>query len=269
MSGFISWQDVDRAFGGSKALARFTLDVDEGAILCLVGPSGCGKTTALRVLAGFDRPDAGRVEIRGRTVVDGSSFVPPERRSVGMVFQDYALMPWRTVEKNVAMPFEFIAHPFSDKEIQEQVYQVIRNVGLDGFEKSFPHELSGGMRQRVGIARAMVTQPKLLLADEPFGALDAMTREVLQGQLEKLVMESGQTVIFITHSIDEAISLGDRIAVISHRPGTVREIVEVNIERPRLAEGEITQHPDYGPLRQHLWDLVKDEALGAKSEDVA
>jgi NitT/TauT family transport system ATP-binding protein len=174
-----------------------------------------------------------------------------------------------SVEKNVAMPFEFIAHPFSDKEIQEQVYQVIRNVGLDGFEKSFPHELSGGMRQRVGIARAMVTQPKLLLADEPFGALDAMTREVLQGQLEKLVMESGQTVIFITHSIDEAISLGDRIAVISHRPGTVREIVEVNIERPRLAEGEITQHPDYGPLRQHLWDLVKDEALGAKSEDVA
>jgi NitT/TauT family transport system ATP-binding protein len=244
------------------ALTDINLTIHEGEFMVLVGPSGCGKTTFINAVAGLLSPWEGSVTYEGKPI-KGTS------KDRAMVFQDYALMPWRTVEKNVAMPFEFIAHPFSDKEIQEQVYQVIRNVGLDGFEKSFPHELSGGMRQRVGIARAMVTQPKLLLADEPFGALDAMTREVLQGQLEKLVMESGQTVIFITHSIDEAISLGDRIAVISHRPGTVREIVEVNIERPRLAEGEITQHPDYGPLRQHLWDLVKDEALGAKSEDVA
>jgi NitT/TauT family transport system ATP-binding protein len=119
------------------------------------------------------------------------------------------------------------------------------------------------MRQRVGIARAMVTQPKLLLADEPFGALDAMTREVLQAQLEELVMNAGQTVIFITHSIDEAISLGDRIAVISHRPGTIREIVSVDLERPRLSEGDVTRDPEYGRLREHLWSLVKDEALGA------
>ena len=172
-----------------------------------------------------------------------------------MVFQDYAVMPWRTVEKNVRMPFELRDSGLPNDQIELQVQQMIENVGLQGFEQSFPHELSGGMRQRVGIARAMVTQPKLL--------------EVLQAQLETLVMDAGQTVVFITHSIDEAISLGDRVAVISHRPGTVREIVEVNIERPRLAEGEITRHPEYGALREHLWGLVKDEALGAKSGAVA
>ncbi len=163
------------------------------------------------------------------------------------------------------MPFELRDLGLEKDEIDHLVKEMIRSVGLEGFERSFPHELSGGMRQRVGIARAMVTQPKLLLADEPFGALDAMTREVLQAQLEELVMNAGQTVIFITHSIDEAISLGDRIAVISHRPGTVREIIEVGLERPRLAEGEITRHPEYGRLREHLWGLVKDEALGARS----
>ena len=119
------------------------------------------------------------------------------------------------------------------------------------------------MQQRVGIARAMVTQPRVLLADEPFGALDAMTREVLQGQLEALVQDSGQTVVFITHSIDEAISLGDRVAVVSNRPGTIREIVDIDIPRPRMAEGEIRGHRRYGELREHLWNLVKSEAIGA------
>ncbi len=123
------------------------------------------------------------------------------------------------------------------------------------------------MKQRVGIARALVTQPKVLLADEPFAALDAMTREVMQAQLEQLVMEFRQTVVFITHSIDEAISLGDRIAVISHRPGTVREIIDVEIERPRLDKGDVTRDPLYGELRNHLWGLVKDEALGAGAGD--
>ncbi len=243
------------------ALTNINLTIHEGEFMVLVGPSGCGKTTFINAVAGLLSPWEGKMTYEGKPI-KGTS------KDRAMVFQDYALMPWRTVAKNVAMPFEFIDHSFSDKEIEEQVNQVIRNVGLEGFERSFPHELSGGMRQRVGIARAMVTQPKLLLADEPFGALDAMTREVLQGQLEKLVMDSGQTVIFITHSIDEAISLGDRIAVISHRPGTVREVLEVDIERPRLAEGEITQHPNYAPLRQRLWDLVKDEALGAKTEEI-
>jgi NitT/TauT family transport system ATP-binding protein len=184
-----------------------------------------------------------------------------------MVFQDYAVMPWRTVEHNVRLPFEFREFGVTRDQQRERVQRVIDAVGLTGFESSYPHELSGGMRQRVGIARALVTSPKVLLADEPFGALDAMTREVLQGQLEALVMESKQTVVFITHSIDEAISLGDRIVVISQRPGTVREIVDVDIERPRLAEGEITSHPRYGELREHLWSLVKDEAMEGQRVD--
>jgi NitT/TauT family transport system ATP-binding protein len=240
------------------ALTNINLTVHEGEFLVLVGPSGCGKTTFINAVAGLLQPWEGTITYEGKPI-RGTS------KDRAMVFQDYAVMPWRTVEKNVRMPFEFRDTGVSDAQIEERVQAMIENVGLQGFEKSYPHELSGGMRQRVGIARAMVTQPKLLLADEPFGALDAMTREVLQAQLETLVMNAGQTVVFITHSIDEAISLGDRVAVISHRPGTVREIVEVGIERPRLAEGEITKHPEYGALREHLWGLVKDEALGAKT----
>ena len=238
------------------ALEDVTLTVHEGEFLVLVGPSGCGKTTFINVIAGLVKPWAGTVTFDGEPI-DG----PGEDRS--MVFQDYVIMPWRTVEHNIRLPFELRPHGFSDEQVADKVQAIIEDVGLVGFEKSFPYELSGGMRQRVGLARAMVTQPKVLLADEPFGAVDAMTREVLQAQLEALVMTAGQTVVFITHSIDEAIALGDRIAVISNRPGKVREVVEVNMPRPRLAEGEITTHPEYGALREHLWSLVKDEALGA------
>ena len=242
------------------ALTDINLTVAEGEFLVLVGPSGCGKTTFINVIAGIVEPWEGKVTFDGKPIKGPGS-------DRAMVFQDYAIMPWRTVEHNVMLPFELRDLGVSKSEARDRARQVISNVGLGGFEQSFPHELSGGMRQRVGIARAMVTSPRVLLADEPFGALDAMTREVLQGQLESLVLDAQQTVVFITHSIDEAIALGDRIAVISHRPGTVREIVEVDIERPRLAEGEITSHPRYGELRQHLWDLVKDEALGAHDAD--
>jgi NitT/TauT family transport system ATP-binding protein len=241
------------------ALTDINLTVHDGEFLVLVGPSGCGKTTFINVVAGLLQPWKGSMTYQGEPIKGTGA-------DRAMVFQDYAVMPWRTVEANVRMPFEFREHDQSKADIAALVQSTIEAVGLQGFERSFPHELSGGMRQRVGIARALVTQPKVLLADEPFGALDAMTREVLQGQLEQLVAERGQTVVFITHSIDEAISLGDRIAVISHRPGTVREIIDVDIERPRLAEGEITTHPRYGELREHLWSLVKDEALGARAE---
>lgn len=244
------------------ALSDVSLTVHEGEFLVLVGPSGCGKTTFINVIAGLIKPWSGSVTFDG-VEIDG----PGEDRA--MVFQDYAVMPWRTVEQNVRLPFELRPHDIPKAEVASRIQAVIENVGLAGFERSFPHELSGGMRQRVGIARAMVTQPRVLLADEPFGAVDAMTREVLQAQLETLVMDAGQTVVFITHSIDEAIALGDRIAVISNRPGRVREIVTVDMERPRLAEGEITSHKRYGELREHLWGLVKDEALGAKETGVS
>lgn len=241
------------------ALVNIDLTVDEGEFLVLVGPSGCGKTTFINVIAGLLQPWEGTATFDGKPILGTGA-------DRAMVFQDYAILPWRTVEQNVMLPFELRDLDVSKEEARGRVQAVIENVGLAGFGRSFPHELSGGMKQRVGIARAMVTQPRVLLADEPFGALDAMTREVLQRQLESLVMDAKQTVIFITHSIDEAIALGDRIAVISHRPGSIREIVEVDMERPRLAEGEITSHPDYGVLREHLWDLVKDEALGARSD---
>jgi NitT/TauT family transport system ATP-binding protein len=241
------------------ALTDINLTIHEGEFVVLVGPSGCGKTTFINAVAGLIEPWEGSITYEGKPI-EGTS------KDRSMVFQDYAIMPWRTVEANVRMPFELREHSLSPSEVDDAIQTMIENVGLQGFERTYPHELSGGMRQRVGIARAMVTQPKLLLADEPFGALDAMTREVLQEQLEALVMGSGQTVVFITHSIDEAISLGDRVAVISNRPGTVKEIVDIPLERPRLAEGEITTHPEYGRLRAHLWDLVKDEALGAKAK---
>jgi NitT/TauT family transport system ATP-binding protein len=240
------------------ALVDISLTVHEGEFMVLVGPSGCGKTTFINVIAGLLQPWKGTATFDGKPIVGTGA-------DRSMVFQDYAILPWRTVEQNVALPFELRDLNVSKEEGRQRARATIEAVGLGGFEQSFPHELSGGMKQRVGIARAMVTQPRVLLADEPFGALDAMTREVLQRQLETLVMESKQTVIFITHSIDEAIALGDRIAVISHLPGRIREIVEVDMPRPRLAEGEITGHPSYGVLREHLWNLVKDEALGARS----
>lgn len=246
---------------GFQAVKDLSLEIEDGEFLVLVGPSGCGKTTFINVVAGLLEPWEGTITFDGKPIHGTGS-------DRAMVFQDYAILPWRTVEQNVVLPFELRDLGVSKEEAKIRARRVIDNVGLSGFENSFPHELSGGMKQRVGIARAMITQPRVLLADEPFGALDAMTREVLQRQLETLVMESKQTVIFITHSIDEAIALGDRIAVISNRPGRIREIVDVKMDRPRLAEGEITSHPDYGMLREHLWNLVKDEALGAKSEAV-
>lgn len=260
--GMTAGYELERERKLLTALTDINLTVHEGEFMVLVGPSGCGKTTFINVIAGLIEPWQGSVTFDGAPIKGTGA-------DRSMVFQDYAIMPWRTVEQNVMLPFELRDLGISKEEATAQARAVIANVGLGGFESSFPHELSGGMRQRVGIARAMVTQPRVLLADEPFGALDAMTREVLQAQLEELVMQAKQTVVFITHSIDEAIALGDRVAVISHRPGTVREIIDVDIPRPRLAEGEITADPRYGELRQRLWDLVKDEAFGAKDAEAA
>ena len=176
-----------------------------------------------------------------------------------MVFQDYALLPWRTVESNVRMPFEFQDLGVSEAEKKKRVQECLELVDLDGFEKSFPYELSGGMKQG-GIARALITHPDILLADEPFAAIDAMTREAMQAEMERIVMETGQTCVFITHSIDEAILLGDRVVVISYRPGKVKEIVDINFPRPRMSNSEVKTSREYAQIRDHIWKLVKDEA---------
>ncbi|MEZ4595551.1 MAG: ABC transporter ATP-binding protein [Chloroflexota bacterium] len=233
------------------ALWQVNLSIERGEFIVVVGPSGCGKTTLINAIAGLLQPTSGEIVVEGRPVAKPG----PDR---AMVFQDYALLPWRTVTGNVRFGVEMQrgrAH-VGDAEIQA----AIQLVGLKGFEESFPHQLSGGMRQRVGLARALVAQPEVLLMDEPFAALDAMTREVMQGELEQIIATSKQTVIFITHSIDEAIALADRIVVASARPGRIREIIPVDLPRPRR-EYDVKSHPGYAALRERLWDLLREEAI--------
>jgi NitT/TauT family transport system ATP-binding protein len=235
------------------ALSDVNLTINRGEFIVLVGPSGCGKTTFINAISGLVKPWAGGITVNGRQVTGPG----PDR---AMVFQDYALMPWRTVESNVRMPFEFQKLGLSQDEMDERVRRYIDLVDLTGFEKSFPYELSGGMKQRVGIARALVSEPDILLADEPFAAIDAMTREAMQSEMERFVAKTNQTVVFITHSIDEAIMLGDRVVVISYRPGRIKEVVDVNLPRPRFNDDTKTL-PEYTRLRDHIWRLVKDEAI--------
>jgi NitT/TauT family transport system ATP-binding protein len=239
------------------ALRDVSLEIRRGEFLAIVGPSGCGKSTFINMVAGFLKPLQGEIEVEGKPV-----------RGTGadraMVFQDYALLPWRTVERNVvfAMENRRVDRP-SKAEQAERVAEALALVGLTGFEKHYPHELSGGMRQRVGIARALVTKPDILLMDEPFGAVDAMTREAMQAEFEKIIAKTRQTVVFITHSIDEAVMLGDRVAVISNRPGRIKEVVDIDLPRPRL-DGSAKTNARSAELREHIWSLLQEEALGAK-----
>jgi NitT/TauT family transport system ATP-binding protein len=233
------------------ALEDFSLDVAEGEFVAIVGPSGCGKSTFLNVVAGLTFPVAGEISVMGKPVTG-----PETDRAV--VFQDYALMPWRTTEANVRFGLELQGRV--DSETKEKIAHYIKLVGLSGFEKAYPRELSGGMRQRVGLARALATEPRLLLMDEPFAAVDAMTREVMQDELARIVAETGQAILFITHSVDEAIILADRIAVVTSRPGSIREIIEVDIPRPRGRESR--NLPRFQQLRERIWDQLSHPVLG-------
>src|SRR6266446_467917 len=206
------------------ALAGISVEVGAGEFITIVGQSGCGKTTLLKILAGLLPRSAGSVTLRGR-LVDGPS------RDIGIVFQDPVLLPWRTVFDNVMLPVEVLG--LDRKSSGSRAMDLLGLVGLEGFEDKYPHELSGGMRQRVAIARALVHDPSLLLMDEPFGALDAMTREFMNLELLRIWQESGKTIVFITHSIPEAAFLADRVVVMSARPGRIQEIVDVRLSRPR------------------------------------
>jgi NitT/TauT family transport system ATP-binding protein len=240
------------------ALEDFSLDVADGEFVAIVGPSGCGKSTFLNVVAGLTFPVAGEVYVHGKPVTGPG----PDR---AVVFQDYALMPWRTVEANVRLGLEIQKRV--DKSTAKKIAEYIEMVGLVGFEKAYPRELSGGMRQRVGLARALVTEPRLLLMDEPFAAVDAMTREIMQDELAKVVATTGQPIIFITHSVDEAITLADRIAVVTNRPGRIKEIIEVDLPRPRSRASR--QRPEFQQLRDRIWDLLSGERpLKAEAESV-
>jgi len=239
------------------ALRDVSLEVRTGEFLAIVGPSGCGKTTFINMINGFVKPLSGTISVEGKPVTGPAS-------DRAMVFQDYALLPWRTVESNVAFAMENRRPRPGRDEQQQRIRQSLEMVGLVGFEKSYPHELSGGMRQRVGIARALVTQPKILLMDEPFGAVDAMTREAMQAEFEKIIAVTRQTVVFITHSIDEAVTLGDRVVVVSNRPGRIKEVVDIDLPRSRF-DAEVKTSARFAELREHIWSLLQDEALGAKT----
>jgi NitT/TauT family transport system ATP-binding protein len=231
-----------------RALHGFDIEVDECEFLSIVGPSGCGKTTFLNVLLGLVKPDSGELRIRGKPI----SGPGPDR---AMVFQEFGLLPWRTVLNNIELGLELKGVPV---ETRRQVSRrFVHMVGLAGFEGHYPHELSGGMKQRVGLARALATDPDVLLMDEPFAALDAQTRDVMQVELLRIWQEARKTVLFVTHQIDEAIYLSDRVMVMTKRPGHAKKIFTIKLPRPRDYEMRVTR--EFNELKLEIWQELKDE----------
>ncbi len=207
-----------------EALRSVTLDIRRGEFLCVAGPTGCGKTTLLRIIAGLESPTQGEVLLDGRKITK-----PGADR--GLVFQEFALFPWRTTSKNIEFGLEIKNLPLQKR--WELVEHYVKLVGLQGFENALPRQLSSGMKQRVAIARALANDPKVALMDEPFGSLDAQTRNIMQKELLAIWKENKKTVVFVTHSVDEAVYLADRIVFLTARPGTIKKIVEVDLSRPR------------------------------------
>ncbi len=225
---WVKIENVKKTFSSRKgevtALENVTLEVHDGQFVCLLGPSGCGKTTLLRMIGGLDVPTSGTITIDGN-VVDGPS------PKMTMVFQEYSLYPWRTVAENVGFGLEMTGVP-KEERIAE-VNKRLKLVGLAGFADSYPYELSGGMRQRAAVARALATDPAVMLMDEPFGALDAQTRNKMQRELLDIWGKTKKTIVFVTHSVDEAVYLADKIVILTPRPGTIHEIYENPLPRPR------------------------------------
>lgn len=241
-------QGVTKRFGsGLEALSGVDLTVARGEFLSLLGPSGCGKSTLLRLLAGLDRADAGTFTLADKRI-DGPS------AEVGVVFQQATLLPWLTVWQNVTVPLRVGGHQLGNRT--DAVRDLLRIAGLHGFENKYPYELSGGMQQRVAIVRALVRDPKLLLMDEPFGALDALTREKMNAELQRIWLASRKTVVLITHSIDEAVFLGDRVIVMSARPGRIIRELNIDLLRPRIA-AETFGHPEHVRIAREIRALLE------------
>jgi NitT/TauT family transport system ATP-binding protein len=243
-------EDVSKMFSGKNgdvlALQDVSLRVDESAFVCVVGPSGCGKSTLLRILGGLETATSGTV---------ASSFEDTNVPASAFVFQEHGVFPWFTVLDNVGFGIRMagIRKPERDQVARDW----IRRVGLTGFEDAYPHQLSGGMRQRIAIARAFATGSPCLLMDEPLGALDAQTRILMQEQLMRLWEQERKTVVLVTHQIEEALLLGDRVVIMSARPGVIKEIIEVPFGRPRQFDIEGT--PEFAALRQRIWESLRDE----------
>ena len=243
----VSVRNVSKNYGDVEALKNLTLDFPKGELTSLLGPSGCGKTTLLKIIAGLLEPSAGRVEVNGRAVTGPG----PDR---AFVFQDFALLPWASVLRNVAFGLELRGVAKSEREAIAAKY--IRDVGLSGFEKSYPHELSGGMRQRVGLARALSVDAEVLLMDEPFSAVDEQTRRKFQEDLLGLIRNENKTFIFVTHSIEEAVYVSDQIAILLPRPSRVSEIIRPSSFRDKAVEN-IRRDPEYLDIVDRIWASLK------------
>jgi NitT/TauT family transport system ATP-binding protein len=238
--------------GEVVALDQTSFSVEEGEFVTILGPSGCGKSTILRVVAGLEEPTSGRVYLDGKEIKGPG----PDR---GMVFQSYTLYPWLTVEENIAFGLQLKG--ISKAEQREVAHHYLELIGLKGFEKHYPIQLSGGMKQRVAIARALANDPEILLMDEPFGALDAQTRAIMQEILLKVWEESKKTILFITHDVEEAIFLGDSIYVMTARPGRLKKNIKVPLPRPRDYQNK--NSAEFLALKQELLELIREESIKA------
>ncbi len=232
------------------ALKELTLDVAKGEFVSLVGPSGCGKSTFLNVLLGLLKPDGGEIRLNGKQITG-----PGQERA--MVFQEFGLLPWRTVLANVELGLELKGVQASVR--RERAMELIKMAGLAGFASHYPHELSGGMKQRVGLARALVTDPEVLLMDEPFAALDAQTRDLMQMELLQIWDRTKKTVVFVTHSIEEAAYLSDRVIVISARPGRAKDVMKIALPRPR--DYEMRLSAEFNDIKARIWASLKEELV--------
>ena len=235
-----------------RALDNIDLDVRRREFLCIVGPSGCGKSTLLSLLAGLEHPTSGELRLDGKRISE-------PRPEMAVVFQEHSLLPWKTVIQNVAIGLK--ARGVRRAEREEIAERFIAMAGLQGFENKYPYELSGGMRQRVGIARALAIEPEVLLMDDPFGALDAQTRTLFQEDLLKIYDQVKRSIVFITHSVSEAVFLADRVAVMTFRPGRIKEIIPVEIPRPRTID--VIERDYFLRIQSRVWDSLKEEATKA------
>ena len=249
----IAINNVGKRYGDLQVFQDINLEFNEREIVTIVGPSGCGKTTLLRCIDGLMPVSDGEIRIEG-------DLITTPREGVAMVFQHFGLFPWKTVTQNVGYGLRLAG--VSKAEINDKVPYFIKLVGLEGFETVYPYQLSGGMQQRCGLARALAMEPSVLLMDEPFAAVDAQTREILQFELLKIWDMRPMTMVFVTHSIEEAVLMGDRVVVLKGRPSSVFEVIDVDLPAPR--DRSSLAHPRFAELREHVWGTLMDEARAAE-----
>jgi NitT/TauT family transport system ATP-binding protein len=239
----------------THALSDVDLSIRDGEFVSVIGRSGCGKTTLLRMLAGLVSPSSGEILVDGRSLWHGSTVDSSVLSQLGVVFQEANLFPWYSVADNIALPMTMRGD--GKRQRRERVRELAALVGLEGFENAYPRELSGGMRQRVAIARALSVGPKLLLMDEPFGALDALTRERMNVEVQRIALTTGATVVFVTHDITEAVFLGDRVVLLTPRPGRIQQVMAVDIPRPR--DIDVQTEPEFGAIVRELRHGLHEE----------